>query len=273
MAGSCRPAIHARPTGRAACCATMASVAGAPEAAGWCRAGRMAIPRPAPTSARTVATSSASNATAGENPASRHRQRDERLGGHLRQPYPPSDRQPMAGRNGQFQPLVGEQLPADLWPPGPRAGQDQVDIPAQQLVRDLLRQTLVQPELHPGLDGLERLDQVRDEPRAQGPHEPDSYWPSMRIEQPRDVRARGVKLGDDLDGMPGEHPAEHVEPHAVPRPVEQPDSELILQPPYRPGDRRLAEVQPGRRRGHVLVLRNGQEGLQVVGADVWWCHA
>ncbi len=76
------------------------------------------------------------------------RQRHERLGGHLRQPYPPPGGQPVAGRNGQLQPLVAEQLPADLlWQPGPRAGQDQVDIPAQQLVRDLLRQPLVQLEL------------------------------------------------------------------------------------------------------------------------------
>ena len=68
MAGSCRPPVHARPSGRVGSCSAMASVAGAPEAAGWCSAGRIAMPSLAPTRARTVATSSASNDTTGKKP-------------------------------------------------------------------------------------------------------------------------------------------------------------------------------------------------------------
>ena len=53
-------------------------------------------------------------------------------------------------------------------------------------------------ERHSGLDGPERPDQVREEPRPEGPHEPDAHRSRMRVQERGDLRVRGVERGDDL---------------------------------------------------------------------------
>lgn len=168
----------------------------------------------------------------------------------------------MARRNRQTQPFAPERGPLHVV--GARLGRDESDVDRSvtHLVHHGIAGRSVQLERGSGGELSVTVQEVGNQPAAEGMDESQRYGPSLRVDQGGDPFLAPVDLTHRPDGVRVEDLPVLVQTQSAVVTVEELDAQFALESGQGARQRRLADAEAQRGFRHVLGLGQGREPFE-----------
>lgn len=168
----------------------------------------------------------------------------------------------MGGRDDHHEPFLLQDVPA-VRPLRRGRGDRQVDRSQPEVPGDLVPGLLPELDAYGGCAGVEGPEQRGNERGRHRVEEGEADQAGVDVEDPGERRHELAVARGQVPGGVDHEDAGRCGADPVGHPVEEPRAQLDLAAGERPGERRLRGAELFRGGGHVLVVGDGDEPLEV----------